>query len=153
MGRNDATGVAERKEDAMDETSPPGRPKRRWGRAAGFLAAGIIAGGVLAGTVTAGAQSNNPSPSSSSSVTATTSSGNQSDSGETLLTGTTAQKVRTAALAAVPGGTIIRVETSRDGSYEAHVRKANGTEVVVRLDKNFKVTSIDTHHCNGGSSA
>jgi hypothetical protein len=135
----------------MDETSPPGHPRRRWGRAAGFLAAGIIAGGVLAGTVTAGAQSNNPS--SSSSVTATASSGNQSDSGETLLTGATAQKVRTAALAAVPGGTILRVETSRDGSYEAHVRKANGTEVVVRLDKNFKVTSIDTHHCNGGSSA
>jgi hypothetical protein len=137
----------------MDDTSSPDRPRRRWGRAAGLLAAGIVAGGVLAGTMTAGAQSNSPSSSSSSSTAATTSSGNQSDSGETLLTGTTAQKVRTAALAAVPGGTIIRVETSRDGSYEAHVTKADGTEVVVRLDKNFKVTSIDTHHCNGDQSA
>lgn len=137
----------------MDEISPRGRPKRRWGRAAGFLTAGIIAGGVLASTVAAGAQSSNPSSSSSSSATATASSGNQSDLGETLLTGTTAQKVRTAALAAVPGGTILRVETSRDGSYEAHVQKSDGTDVVVRLDKNFKVTSIDTHHCNGGSSA
>src|SRR5438128_894836 len=100
------TGVAEREEDAMDETSPPGRPKRRWGRAAGFLAAGIIAGGVLAGTVTAGAQSNSPGASSLSSVTATA-SGSQADSGETLLAGTTAQKVRTAALGAVPGGTIL----------------------------------------------
>src|SRR5437762_8248451 len=106
MGGNDATGVAEREEDAMDETFPPGRPKRRWGRAAGFLAAGIIAGGVLAGTVTAGAQSNSPSAPSSSSVTATASSGSQADSGETLLAGTTAQKVRTAALAAVPGGNL-----------------------------------------------
>ena len=137
----------------MDETSPPGRIKRRWGRAAGLLAAGIVAGGVLAGSVTAGAQSNSPNSSSSSSVTATASSGNQSNSGETLLTGIAAQKVRTAALAAVPGGTILRVETSRDGSYEAHARKSDGTEVVVRLDKNFKVTSIDTHHCNGGQSA
>jgi hypothetical protein len=137
----------------MDETFQPGRRKRRWGRAAGLLAAGIVAGGVLAGTVTAGAQSNTPSSSSSSSATATASV-HHSDSGEILLTGTTAQKVRTAALAAVPGGTIIRVETSRDGSsYEAHVDQSDGTEVVVVLDKNFNVTSIDTHHCNGGSSA
>jgi hypothetical protein len=137
----------------MDETPPPDRPGRRWGRAAGLLATGIVAGGVLAGTMTAAAQSSSPSSPSSSNTTATTSSGHQADSGETLLTGTTAQKVRTAALAAVPGGTIIRVETSRHGSYEAHVRKADGTEVVVILDKNFKVTSIDTDHCNGDQSA
>ena len=135
----------------MDETSPPGRPKRRWGWAAGFLAVGIVAGSILAGTLTAGAQTSSTSSPNSSSATATASSGNQSGSAETALTGTTAQKVRTAALAAVPGGTIIRVETSRDGLYEAHVKKSDGTDVVVILDKSFKVTSIDSHHCNGQS--
>ena len=55
--------------------------------------------------------------------------------GETLLTGTTAENVKAAALAAVPGGTVIRVETdSGGGEYEAHVTKADGTQVTVKLD-------------------
>ena len=64
--------------------------------------------------------------------------------GETLLTGTTAAKVRAAALAAVPGGTVIRVETDSEGSpYEAHMRKADGTEVTVKVDASFKVTATE----------
>jgi hypothetical protein len=60
---------------------------------------------------------------------------------ETALTGDTANKVRAAAEAAVPGGTVLRVETDSDGSpYEAHVRKADGTEVTVKIDSNFQVT-------------
>jgi hypothetical protein len=138
----------------MDDTPSPNGPKRPWGRAAGLLAIGVIAGSILAGTLTAGAQtSSSDSTASTTTTTAAASSGDQSGSSETALTGTTAQKVRTAAIAAVPGGTIIRVETSRSGAYEAHVRKSDGTEVVVLLDKNFKVTSIDTHHCNDGQSA
>ena len=35
--------------------------------------------------------------------------------GETLLAGTTGDKVKAAALTAVPGGTIIRVETDSAG--------------------------------------
>jgi hypothetical protein len=70
--------------------------------------------------------------------------------GETLLTGSTAQKVEEAALAAVPNGTIIRAETNSDGSpYEAQVQKSNGDEVVVKVDENFNVTSIET--CDHGS--
>jgi hypothetical protein len=62
--------------------------------------------------------------------------------GETLLTGTTADKVKAAALAAVPGATIIRVETDSGGSpYEAHVTKSDGTEVTVKVDAGFKVTA------------
>jgi hypothetical protein len=87
-------------------------------------------------------------------VSTAASTSGQSESGETTLTGTTAQKVRAAALAAVPGGTVVRVETSRDGAgYEAHVTKADGTQVVVRVDKNFKVTSIDTCDHDSGQSA
>jgi hypothetical protein len=64
--------------------------------------------------------------------------------GETLLTGTTADKVKAAALAAVPGATIIRVETDSAGSpYEAHVTKSDGTQVTVKVDANFKVTATE----------
>src|SRR5262249_40981379 len=42
---------------------------------------------------------------------------------ETLLTGDTASKVRELALAKVPGGTVIRIETDADrhAAYEAHM--------------------------------
>ncbi|MGH2597468.1 MAG: PepSY domain-containing protein [Actinomycetota bacterium] len=70
--------------------------------------------------------------------------------GETLLTGTTADKVEAAALDAVPGGTIIRVETDSDGSpYEAHVEKADGSDVTVKVDASFTVT--DTIDGFGGA--
>jgi len=61
---------------------------------------------------------------------------------EKLLTGDTAAKVRAAAQAKVPGGTIERVENDVDtGSpYEAHVKKADGSEVIVYVDSSFKVT-------------
>ncbi len=65
--------------------------------------------------------------------------------GETLLTGATAEKVRKAALAAVPGATVIRVETDSAGAaYEAHLRKADGSEVTVKLDSSFAVTATQS---------
>ena len=68
---------------------------------------------------------------------------------ESALTGDTAAKVKAAAEAAVPGGTVLRVETDSDGSpYEAHVRKADGTFVTVKIDSSFKVT--DTVEGRGG---
>jgi uncharacterized membrane protein YkoI len=64
--------------------------------------------------------------------------------GETALTGDTADKVKAAALAKVPG-TVLRVETDNGGVYEAHIRKADGTEVEVKVDKSFAVTATETH--------
>ena len=64
--------------------------------------------------------------------------------GETALTGDTADKVKAAALAKVDG-TVLRVESDRGGVYEAHIRKADGTEVEVKVDKDFKVTATETH--------
>lgn len=62
--------------------------------------------------------------------------------GETLLTGTAASKARAAALAAVPGATVIRVETDSAGAaYEAHLTKADGSQVTVKLDSALKVTA------------
>jgi len=65
--------------------------------------------------------------------------------GETLLTGSTAAKVKQAALAAVPGATVIRVETDSAGAeYEAHLTKADGTQVTVKLNSAFKVTGTES---------
>jgi hypothetical protein len=64
---------------------------------------------------------------------------------EQPLSGDVASKVRNAALAKVPGGTIERVETDADhGSpYEAHVRKSDGTELEVLVNKSFEVTAVN----------
>jgi hypothetical protein len=71
---------------------------------------------------------------------------------ETLLTGTTADKVRAAASAAQPGATIIRVETDADGNatYEAHVTKSDGSRATVYVDENFKLVSVETGGPGGG---
>ena len=64
---------------------------------------------------------------------------------EKLLTGDTAAKVKAAAEAKVSGGTVERVENDADSSspYEAHVRKADGTQVVVLVNSNFEVTAVN----------
>jgi uncharacterized membrane protein YkoI len=66
---------------------------------------------------------------------------------ETALTGDTADKVTAAAKAKVPGGTVLRVENDSDSNspYEAHVRKADGTEVVVLVNSSFEATSATEH--------
>jgi uncharacterized membrane protein YkoI len=71
--------------------------------------------------------------------------GRRGGAGETALTGDTAEKVTAAALKAVPGATVDRVETDNDGSpYEAHLTKADGTHVTVKVNDAFEVTSVDT---------
>ena len=75
---------------------------------------------------------------------------------ETPLTGADADKATAAAQAEIPDGTVLRVETDADGTYEAHVRKADGTEVEVKMDKDFNVTSVEEHgfgHRGGMDSA
>jgi Flp pilus assembly protein TadG len=66
-------------------------------------------------------------------------------SDETLLTGETATKVREAALKAVSNGTIERVETDADGhaKYEAHMTKADGSQVTVYVNEQFDVVGTE----------
>jgi hypothetical protein len=65
--------------------------------------------------------------------------------GETLLTDGTADKVKQAALDKVPGATVIRVETDSEGSpYVAHLRKSDGTEVTVKVDKDYNATDVQS---------
>ena len=115
---------------------------------------------VLGGSALAGAAQSGSSSSSSSSQSAPQQGYGRPPQGgrpagphvgangkqEQALTGDTAAKVKAAALKKVPGGTIERVETDVDhGSpYEAHVRKSDGTELEVLVNKDFEVTAVNT---------
>lgn len=65
-------------------------------------------------------------------------------SDEKLLTGDDAAKAKAAALAKVPGATVVRVETDADGGgvYEAHITKSDGAPATILMDKSFTVTSV-----------
>ena len=135
------------------ETVPPAR-RRRILASAGLIASGLVAGGILAGAHVAGAAT----PTATASTPAATAPANGFDPAavnhgpnETLLTDGNATKATAAAKAAVPGATIIRVETDSGGAvYEAHMKKADGSFVTVKMDKNFKVTAVQDGFGAGG---
>lgn len=123
----------------------------------------IVAAALVGTTVTGGALGAAMISGSASAQTATTSSaaastptapanhdpshGGHTANGitETLLTGSTKTSVEAAAKAAVPGGTILRVENDAEGAkYEAHMTKTDGSEVTVKVDASFKVTGIES---------
>jgi hypothetical protein len=120
-----------------------------------MLVGATIAGGAIGASVvgTASAQtgssSSSSSGSSSSGSTATApdpSQGGHTANGitETLLTGDTATQVTSAAQAAVPGATVDRVENDAEGAtYEAHMTKADGSKVTVKVNADFSVASIE----------
>jgi hypothetical protein len=70
-------------------------------------------------------------------------------SDEKLLTGDTAAKVTAAAKAKEPGATIERVETDSDGVYEAHMVRADGTHIIVQVDKSYAVTNVQVGGVGG----
>jgi hypothetical protein len=123
----------------------------------GLLAAGAIGalafgGSTLASAATGssgndqGATTQNAAPSARPDPT--TPGGHVGANGKTeqALSAAVAAKVKAAAVAKVPGGTVERVETDVDhGSpYEAHVRKADGTELEVLVNESFEVTAVNT---------
>jgi hypothetical protein len=133
-----------------ESASTGGRRKRRVA-ATGLLAAGVIGGGVLAGTLSAAASGH------ASTASASTVSSSGSDAGppgpggaqpvrpdEKSVAGATAATLRAAALKAVPGGTVYRIETDAgDGAYEAHMKKAGGSLVTVKFGKDLRVTRVE----------
>jgi hypothetical protein len=108
-----------------------------------LVLAGFGAGAAVAVTGSASAAT---SPSSSSAGEAPTSNDPSKSvrPDEHLLTGTTAAKVRAAALAKYPGATIQRVETDSDGVYEAHIVTKAGQQLIVQVGKDFAVTGTDS---------
>jgi Peptidase propeptide and YPEB domain len=136
---------------------------RRFPRALALAAVAIgIAGGtygVASAASGSGGNSGSSSGSAATSPSATTPPaaapwGHQR-SDETVLTGDTASKVRELALAKVPGGTIVRVETDADGhaAYEAHMIDADGNPVTVYVDASFNVVSVETGGPGGRGGA
>ena len=137
------------------EEGPASPPARRKRASVGLVASGLVVGAILAGSHVAGAATSTSTPASSSGAATIAVPINPANMthgpGEALLTDGNAEKAKAAALAAVPGGTIIRVETDSAGSpYEAHMRKSDGSFVTVKLDSNFKVTSIQAGFGAGG---
>ena len=132
--------------------------RRRWSLER-TVVVGAIALGVAAGSYGVASAANGGSSSSSSDSAAAAPSaahpwGSQR-SDETPLTGDTAAKVRELALAKVPGGTIVRVETDADGNaaYEAHMVRSDGSPVTVYVSKQLEVVSVQSGmpHPPGGA--
>lgn len=135
-----------------DDSAYAGGRRKRWVGAVGLLAAGAISGGILATALSASASSNT---SSASASTVSSPSGNAGMPGpggaqsvrhdERSVSSATAATLRAAALKAVPGGTVYRIETDAgDGVYEVHMKKADGALVTVKFDKNLKVTKVES---------
>ena len=129
-------------------------PVRKMLAAVAVLAAAALGGSALAGAASSSTSTQSTAPAQGSAPQGQPPAGNGAAGGhvgrngqrETLLTGDTAAKVKAAALAKVSGGTVERVETDADhGSpYEAHVRKSDGTELEVLVNKDFQVTAVNT---------
>ena len=136
----------------MHDPVSTGRRTKRWAGAAGLLAAGAIGGGVLASALSASA-SGNGSTAAASTVSSPAGQARTPGPGgtqpvrpdEKSVSSATAATLRAAALKAVPGATVYRVETDAgDGAYEVHMKKADGSLVTVKFDKNLKVTKVES---------
>jgi hypothetical protein len=136
----------------MYDSANAGGRKKRWAAAVGLLAAGAIGGGVLASALTASASSDT---STASAGTVSSPSGNARTPGpggaqpvrpdEKGVSSAAAATLRAAALEAVPGGTVYRIETDAgDGVYEVHMKKADGSLVTVKFGKNLTVTKVES---------
>lgn len=147
------------------------RRSRGMGLKVALVGAGIAAGAIVATAMGANAANTTSGTGaaangSTTSTTGTSATGNSSSTGrpddargddhfdrggpnpvrddEKSVSASLAAKLKASALKAVPGGTVYRVETDAgDGTYEAHMTKADGTRVTVKFDKNGNVTKVE----------
>jgi hypothetical protein len=135
-------------ENEAASTPPEPRParNRRTIAGAGLVAAGLVGGAVLASSLGASADTQAPAAKPSAGSTAAPSIGGSKPvrSDEKEVTGSAATTLKAAALKAVPGGKVVRVETDAgDAAYEVHMTKADGTPVTVKFDKNLKLLRVE----------
>jgi hypothetical protein len=150
----------------MQDNEPKAERRPRLRLRIALLGAGIAAGAIGATAIGASAQTSAPSatsPSSSAQIATPPAKGpgvagpsrghggaTPVRSDEKSLSASTMAALKAAALKAVPGGTVYRVESDAgDGTYEAHMTKADGTLATVKFDKNLAVTKIETGMGNG----
>lgn len=133
--------------------------------AAGLLTAGLLAGGAMSISAASAADSTATSVTSTSTDSSTTDANAPAGApdifsstsvrpDEKNVTGDDKAKLEAAALAEVPGATVIRAETDgNDGAtYEVHMKKADGSVVTVEFDANFKVTGTHDGFAKGGAN-
>lgn len=156
----------------MDNEEFIERPRRHTGTAVkiALVGAGLAVGAIGASAVTASATTSGTGTTAPSSATSSATSGSGSSSSgsstapphgpgmpgnrhgsapvrsdEKAVSSADAAALKAAALKAVPGGTVYRVETDAgDAAYEAHMTKADGTDVTVKFDKNLKVIKVES---------
>jgi uncharacterized membrane protein YkoI len=148
----------------MDDREPDSSARSRYskvGVSAALVGAGLVAGiigatAIGANATTAGSGSSTTSSSTSAPAGSASTAGPTDNDGdrhgsapvrsdEKAISAADAATLKAAALKAVPGGTVYRIETDAgDGVYEAHMTKADGTEVTVKFDKNLAVTKVET---------
>jgi hypothetical protein len=141
-----------KKEITMSDSTHTRGRKKRWAGAVGLLAAGVISGGVLASALSASASSTSAAGGSTASSAGSGDARTPGPGGaqpvrsdEKSVPSATAATLRAAALKAVAGGTVYRIETDAgDGVYEVHMTKADGSLVTVKFDKNLKVTKVES---------
>ena len=134
-------------------------------RTVALLSAGLLVGGAAAGALVvsaANAATADPSltvassgSSASEGSTGPSGEGQQrgqhrfgpgqgSNPDEKPVTGALEATLKAAALKAVPGGTVLRIETdSGDATYEAHMKKSDGSLVTVKFDTSSAVTGVE----------
>ena len=105
----------------------------------------------LGGSAIADAADNGTSSGSSSSGTNSTQTRPARDQRE-ALSSDAAAKVKAAALAKVPGATVLRTEAGGPYGtpYHAHIRTSGGTLQVVLVDASFNATAVEADQGRGG---
>ncbi len=124
------------------------RPNRwRTGKVVGLILAGACAGGIAVSAIGAAAATSSSAPGSSGTTSSSSAPDTQSTpvrGDEQAVSASIAATLKAAALKAVPGGTVYRVETDAgDAAYEAHMTKSDGSLVTVKFDKNLAVTKVE----------
>jgi hypothetical protein len=122
-------------------------------QAVGLVAGGALVGAVLIGATAANAATSTPSPSTTSGSTTTPTAPRAFDHGgatpvrsdEKAASTADTATLTAAALKAVPGATVYRVETDAgDAAYEVHLTKADGSLATVKFDKNLAVLRVES---------
>jgi anti-sigma factor RsiW len=139
--------------------------KKNTGTAIGLLATGALAGGIAMATLPASAADSGSTTTTPSTTTTSTSASTAAQaapranaksstpvrSDEKSVATDLNARLKAAALKAVPGGTVYRIETDGDGSaYEAHMTKADGSLVTVKFNSSGTVTAVEAGMGKGG---
>lgn len=119
---------------------------RKSAMAVAGLGALALGGAAVSGAADNGTPSGSSSPGSNSSYT------RQAPPQRETLSSDVAAKVKAAALARVPGATVLRTEAGGPyGSpYHAHIRKSDGTDQVVLVNSDFKATAVQAEQARHG---